>query len=101
MPAALSFLRYALPAVFGSTNRSNYNNNNYKGDGSYQVGGGRSPFSGNGIQKSVTHTVSYLPRPGDSDVVELMDVEKGSTTHKRDDSDEEPQQPAQPQYNRW
>ncbi|KAK4150446.1 hypothetical protein C8A00DRAFT_36944 [Chaetomidium leptoderma] len=75
MPTILSFLRHVLPTIFGSTNRSR----DYKA-GSYQIGGGggggRSPFPSNAIQKSVTHTVSYLPSADDSDVVELMDVEK-------------------------
>lgn len=91
MPAMLSFLRHVLPTVFGSTNRSG---KNYGKDGSYQVGGtggaGRSPFPSNAIQKSVTHTVSYLPRSGDSDVVELMDVEKNG---KQGDAEEG--------YHRW
>jgi hypothetical protein len=70
MPPLLSFLRRVMPAVFGSTNRSQ---GNYKA-GSYNVA--KSPFPSNGIQKSVTHTVSYMPQASDSDVVELMDLEK-------------------------
>ncbi|KAK4035178.1 hypothetical protein C8A01DRAFT_48565 [Parachaetomium inaequale] len=83
MPSLLSFLRHVLPTVFGSTNRSN----NYKAGSYHGGGGGRSPFPSNAIQKSVTHTVSYLPRPGDSGVVELMDVEKNKQEEE--------------QYNRW
>ncbi|KAK3292671.1 uncharacterized protein B0H64DRAFT_234029 [Chaetomium fimeti] len=88
MPAMLSFLRHVMPTVFGSTNRSD---NNGK-DGSYQVGGtgGRSPFPSNAIQKSVTHTVSYFPRGDDSDVVELMDVEKNRQGAETEEH-----------YNRW
>lgn len=68
MPSLLAFLRHVLPTIFGSTNDP-------EGDkaGSYNIA--RSPFPSNAIQKSVTHTVSYMPRAGDSDVVELMDVE--------------------------
>lgn len=61
MPALLSTLRRGFPTIFGSTSRSlNYNN---------------TPFSGsNGIQKSVTHKVTYMPRDGNSDdAVELVD----------------------------
>ena len=87
MPAVLSFLRHVLPTVFGSTNRSN---KNYGKDGSYQVGGtggARSPFPSNAIQKSVTHTISYFPRSGDSDVVELMDVEKNKQGGESEEGD--------------
>jgi hypothetical protein len=90
MPAMLSFLRHVLPTVFGSTSRSN---KNYGKDGSYQIGGtggARSPFPSNAIQKSITHTVSYLPRSGDSDVVELMDVEKDKQGAESEDG-----------YHRW
>ncbi|AEO69783.1 uncharacterized protein THITE_2120508 [Thermothielavioides terrestris NRRL 8126] len=66
MPSLLSFLRHVFPAVFGSTNQSGYK------AGSYNVA--KSPFPSNGIQKSVT--ISYMPQPSDSDVVELMDLEK-------------------------
>ncbi|KAK4233341.1 hypothetical protein C8A03DRAFT_48087 [Achaetomium macrosporum] len=61
MPPLLSFLRRVMPTVFGSTNRPG----NYKA-GSYNVA--KSPFPSNGIQKSVTHTVSYMPKASDSDV---------------------------------
>ncbi|KAL2172386.1 hypothetical protein VTG60DRAFT_6225 [Thermothelomyces hinnuleus] len=85
MPPLLSFLRHVMPSVFGSTNRSDYK------AGSYRIGGGggeRSPFPSNrAIQKTVTHTVSYLPHANDSDAVELIDVEK-----KKEQDD---------QYNRW
>lgn len=87
MPALLSFLRNKFPGVFGSTNRS-LNDYNKAGSGPLSGGGGRSggrsggggggggSALGGGIQKSVTHTVSYMPRAGDSDVVELMDPEQ-------------------------
>lgn len=74
MPALLAFLRRVLPSIFGSTNRSlDYKAGNYKA-GSYNVG--KSPFPSKVIQKSVTHSVTYMPRAGDSDVVELMDIEE-------------------------
>lgn len=63
MPALLSTLRRVLPTIFGSTNRShNYNYNN-------------APFADrNGIQKSVTHKVTYTtPGRNEDDVVELVD----------------------------
>lgn len=69
MPALLAFLRRAYPSLFGSTNRSL----EYR---SKSVGGSKSPFPSNGIQKSVTQSVSYMPRSNDSDIVELMDVEE-------------------------
>ncbi|KAL4875022.1 hypothetical protein BJY04DRAFT_224411 [Aspergillus karnatakaensis] len=67
MPALLSCLRRSFPRIFGSTNRSlNYNNTPFSSGGA--VSGG--------IQKSVTHKVSYLPRAGHSDdAVELVDRE--------------------------
>ncbi|KAL4805606.1 hypothetical protein BDV18DRAFT_152846 [Aspergillus unguis] len=61
MPAVLSCLRRSFPSIFSSTSRSyNYNH---------------SPFSDtNGIQKTVVHKVSYMPRAGHSDdAVELVD----------------------------
>lgn len=95
MPSLLSFLRHAMPAVFGSTNRSNYKNGSYQLGGKWGTGGGSGKSGGGGagvgtgggrrkssltfpssaIQKTVTHTVTYLPRAGDSDTVELMDRE--------------------------
>ncbi|KAJ4229224.1 hypothetical protein NW759_003950 [Fusarium solani] len=69
MPALLAFLRRAYPSLFGSTNRSL----EYR---SKSIGGSKSPFPSNGIQESVTQSVSYMPRSDDSDVVELMDVEE-------------------------
>ena len=69
MPSTLSYLRRVFPQVFGSTSHTA----DYKGR-SYNFG--KSPLPSNAIQKSVTHTVSYMPRAGDSDVVELMDIEE-------------------------
>ncbi|KAI2730083.1 hypothetical protein CBS147332_1935 [Penicillium roqueforti] len=65
MPTLLSTLRRVFPTIFGSTNRSynyNYNYNN-------------TPFlDTNGIQKSVTHKVTYTTPDGlEDDVVELVD----------------------------
>lgn len=58
MPAMLSFLRRAMPGVFDSNRSLEYNN---------------TPFANNGIQKSVTYKVSYIPRAEDTDIVELVD----------------------------
>ncbi|KAI8713826.1 CFEM domain-containing protein [Fusarium sp. LHS14.1] len=63
MPALLAFLRRAYPSLFGSTNRSL----EYR---SKIIGGSKSPFASNGIRKSVTQSVSYMPRSDDSDVEE-------------------------------
>ncbi|KAL4971890.1 hypothetical protein BDW66DRAFT_163319 [Aspergillus desertorum] len=65
MPAILSTLRRAFPAVFDSQNRSlRYN---------------ISPFSSIGIQKMVTHEVTYTRRAGQlDDAVELVERDKGS-----------------------
>jgi hypothetical protein len=63
IPALLSTLRRALPTIFGSTKPSyNYNYNN-------------TPLSGsNGIQKSVTHKVTFTTANGrEDDAVELVD----------------------------
>jgi hypothetical protein len=63
MPALLSTLRRALPTIFGSTKPSySYNYNN-------------TPLSGsNGIQKSVTHKVTFTTANGrEDDAVELVD----------------------------
>ncbi|KAK1765112.1 hypothetical protein QBC33DRAFT_545771 [Phialemonium atrogriseum] len=73
MPCLPAFLRRVFPDMFGSTDQSDYK------AGSYNVV--KSPFQSNAfpsntIQKSVTHSVSYMPRAGDSDVVELMDIEE-------------------------
>src|SRR5690554_3812518 len=68
MPSTLSLLRRVFPTVFGSTNRSDYKT------GSYNLA--KSPMPSNCIQKTVEHQVSYIPRAGDSDVVELMDLEE-------------------------
>ncbi|KAJ0417383.1 hypothetical protein BJY00DRAFT_325692 [Aspergillus carlsbadensis] len=61
MPAILSTLRRSFPTIFDSQNRSlRYDT---------------SPFSGGsaGIQKTVSHRVTYLPRVGhEDDVVELV-----------------------------
>lgn len=78
MPALYSFLRRAFPRIFGgSTNRSNYN------AGSYHLG--KSPIPSNAIQKTVEHQVSYIPRAGDSDVVELMDYNENRASKKYND----------------
>ncbi|OIW34620.1 hypothetical protein CONLIGDRAFT_675588 [Coniochaeta ligniaria NRRL 30616] len=69
MPSLLACLRRFFPSIFGSTNRS-YNH----GAGGYKVTG--SPFPSEGIKKTTVYTVSNLPRAGDSDVVELMDLEE-------------------------
>lgn len=73
MPCLPAFLRRVFPDMFGSINQSDYK------AGSYNVV--KSPFQSNAfpsntIQKSVTHSVSYMPRAGDPDVVELMDIEE-------------------------
>lgn len=68
MPALYSFLRRVWPEAFGSGSRSQ----NYK-TGSYNLA--KSPMP-SGIQKTVEHEVSYFPRAGDSDVVELMDMDE-------------------------
>lgn len=78
MPALYSFLRRVFPTVFGgSTSRSNYQS------GSYNFA--KSPMPSNGIHKTIEHQVSYIPRAGDSDVVELMDYDesKESKRHNR------------------
>ena len=73
LPALLSCLRRFFPNIFGSTNRSR----DYKAGSYNKVAGPRSSaFPSAGIQKTVQSTVSYMPRSGDSDVVELMDVEE-------------------------
>jgi hypothetical protein len=120
MPSLLSLLRHTMPSVFagssaGHSTGDRYNkNNSYKLGGTSATGGGDSVVgyhasagrrsaplfvpTGPGIQKSVTHTVSYMPRraskEGEEDVVELMgkgDVEKaatvGSSYSKRGDSE--------------
>lgn len=72
LPALLSTLRRVLPTIFGSTNRSsNYNYNN-------------TPFSdSNGIQKSVTHKVTYTNSDGcEDDVIELVDRGEGYSQRK-------------------
>ena len=68
MPAFYSFLQRAWPETFGSGSRSQ----NYK-RGSYNLAKSPKP---SGIQKMVEQQVSYIPRAGDSDVVELMDIEE-------------------------
>ncbi|KAF4967937.1 hypothetical protein FSARC_4590 [Fusarium sarcochroum] len=73
MPSLLAFLRRAYPSLFGSTNRSYEYRTKSK---SRSNNSSKSPFQGSGIQKSVTQSVSYMPRSGDSDVVELIDMEE-------------------------
>ncbi|ROT36448.1 hypothetical protein SODALDRAFT_335548 [Sodiomyces alkalinus F11] len=72
MPSTLACLRRYFPQGFGSTNRTTGSKHEVK-----SYGNSKSPFpsNGGGIHKSVTHSVSIMPRAGDSDVVELMDVE--------------------------
>lgn len=89
MPQLLSYLRHVMPSIFDSTAPSDYKAGSYRlgGCGGKSGGSKSSPFpSTRGIQKTVTHTVSYLPNANDSDAVELIDVEK----NKQDD-----------QYNQW
>lgn len=69
MPALYSFLRRTWPTVFGGSSKGS----NYRSDG-YRVN--RSDMPSNGIKKTVENQVSYMPKAGDSDVVELMDVEE-------------------------
>lgn len=71
MPALYSFLRRAYPTVFGSTDHSDYK------AGSYNLA--KSPLPSNAIQKTVEHQVSYIPKTGDSDVVELMDYDENKS----------------------
>lgn len=66
MPALLSTLRRVLPTIFGSTKGSHNYNYNYNYNDT--------PFSdSNGIQKSVTHKVTYTtPDRREDDAVELV-----------------------------
>ncbi|KAL2162551.1 hypothetical protein VTH06DRAFT_7465 [Thermothelomyces fergusii] len=92
MPALLSFLRHVLPSVFGSANHSDYKAGSYRlrGDGPGPGPGGSGGFGGSGrgkrgIQKTVTHTISFLTQTqANDDAVELIDVEK----NKQDDHHE-------------
>ncbi|KAI1385913.1 uncharacterized protein F4822DRAFT_357565 [Hypoxylon trugodes] len=89
MPATLAFLRRYFPRIFGgSSNRSSNHQSSdnigcYTIGGSYNVGGNyhigratKGSFPPRGIQKTVTHKISYMPKAGDSDAVELIDIEE-------------------------
>ncbi|KAL2753850.1 hypothetical protein ACRALDRAFT_2109384, partial [Sodiomyces alcalophilus JCM 7366] len=76
MPSLLAFLRRCFPQGFDSTSRTNESNIK-------AYGNSKSPFPNNGIKKSVTHSVSIMPRAGDSDVVELMDNEANKQYHSQ------------------
>jgi hypothetical protein len=119
-----------MPSIFAgsSAGRSTGDVYNKNGGSNYKLGGGTggsgvgyhasagrrsAPLfmpTGPGIQKSVTHTVSYMPRraskDAEEDVVELMakgDVEKantvGSSYSKRADSEGDGE--AEGAYQRW
>ncbi|KAJ9355727.1 hypothetical protein DTO280E4_6405 [Paecilomyces variotii] len=70
MPAVRSILRRVFPTCFGSSNDPN----SYE-DRNYRISSSRN-LTGTGITKTVQHTVSILPKSGDSDVIELMDNEE-------------------------
>ncbi|KAJ9297282.1 hypothetical protein DTO271G3_4575 [Paecilomyces variotii] len=70
MPAVRSILRRVFPTCFGSS----ADPNSYE-DRNYRISTSRN-LTGSGITKTVQHTVSILPKSGDSDVIELMDNEE-------------------------
>jgi hypothetical protein len=76
MPAIRSVLRTVFPTCFGSSSDPNsYEDRNYR-ISSKQL-------STSGITKTVQHTVSILPKSGDSDVIELMNNEENNH-HQRE-----------------
>ncbi|KAL4939320.1 hypothetical protein BDV06DRAFT_225123 [Aspergillus oleicola] len=62
MPALLLCLQRAFPDFFDSTDRSlQYNS---------------TPFQDNAIRKTVTHSIAYVPRDKEDDVLELVERQK-------------------------
>lgn len=70
LPAVRSILRRLFPGCFGSTNENTGSATSYRMSRGTPVGKCQ-------IQKNVNHTVSIIPRSGDSDIIGLMDKRHG------------------------
>ncbi|KAI0482570.1 50S ribosomal protein L36e [Xylariaceae sp. FL0804] len=80
LPAVRSVLRRVLPSCFGGSTRDPSSAQQYAGNSIRISGKNLMMHSSSGIKKSVTHTVSYMPRSNNSsDVIELVGGGSGSS----------------------